>query len=55
MGKTLTVHTEKLDAFMKSTKEWLHSFFKTIDNYETIAVAAIGLGIILIIVGIILL
>lgn len=55
MGKTLTVHTEKLEAFMKSTKQWLDNFFKTMDANEIIAVVAIGLGIILVIVGIMIL
>ncbi len=55
MGKSVTINTEKLEAFINNVKLWLNNFFKTIDTYEMIALGAIGLGVVLIIVGLILL
>ena len=44
----------QLIAKIDQAQDWLKHFFKTMDDYETIAVAAIGLGFILLIVGIII-
>lgn len=45
---------EQMKAKINQAQEWLTNFFKTMDDYETIAVAGIGLGFILLIVGIII-
>lgn len=45
---------EQLKAKINKAQEWLSSFFKTMDKNETIAVAVIALGFILLIVGIVL-
>ena len=47
--------TVNINLNIKPIQEWLQNFFKTMDQYEMIAVAGIGLGLILLIVGLILL
>lgn len=44
----------QLQEKMHQAMDWLHNFFNTMDEYETIAVAGIGLGFILLIIGIII-
>ena len=38
-----------------NSKDWLINFFQTIDQYETISVIAIALGVILLVTGLIML
>ncbi|MFW5865465.1 MAG: hypothetical protein ACOCU6_00030 [Nanoarchaeota archaeon] len=61
MAKTVEISGESFkrlgDAIKSSLQQaqaWIEDFFRTIDTYETIAVSAIGIGIILIVAGSIL-
>lgn len=48
MAKTITIPTDKVQA-------WLKNFFQTIDMYEIIALACMGVGFVLVILGAIML
>ena len=61
MAKTVEISAEsfkqlsdKINKSLKQAQAWLENFFKTIDQYETIALGGMGLGFILIIAGIVL-
>ena len=58
MAKTVEISSESFkrlgDSISRSFNQaldWTKNFFATIDTYEIIAVSAIGIGLILIIVG----
>ena len=58
MAKTVEISAESfkqlgetISSYIHQAIDWLKNFFATIDTYEIIAVSAIGVGLILIIVG----
>lgn len=58
MAKTVEISSESFkrlgDTIKRSLQQaqaWIEDFFRTIDTYETIAVSAMGIGIILIVAG----
>ncbi|MGM5481221.1 MAG: hypothetical protein ACQESE_02300 [Nanobdellota archaeon] len=61
MAKTVEISSEsfkelgdKINKSLKQAQAWVENFFKTMDQYETIALGGMGVGLILIITGIIL-
>lgn len=54
MAKTIDINMDTIKAFFANIQAWLTNFFQTMDQHETIAVACIGLGFILFIIGLII-
>lgn len=54
MSKSVEINLDGVKEFFNKIIAWLKNFFDTIDQYETIAVAGIGLGLILVIIGLII-
>lgn len=50
-GKSFKRLSSTINSYLKKAQSWVKNFFKTIDMYETIAVGAMGLGLVLIIAG----
>lgn len=57
MAKSVNIPVDEwiasLKAFVHTARGWVEDFFRTITTYEAIAVGAIGLGLILLIIGLI--
>jgi hypothetical protein len=54
MVNSVSINTQAIEEWFKKTADWVKNFFETIDQEESLAVGAIGLGVILLILGIIL-
>ncbi len=55
MAKTIDISMDSFKKLYDDVSQWIIDFFNTADMYELIAVGAIGLGLILFIVGLIIL
>lgn len=55
MAKTVEISMDSFKKIYEDASTWVINFFDTADMYELIAAGAIGLGLILFIVGLIIL
>ena len=54
-GKSINIDTKAFEEFFGKVSEWTQDFFATMTQYEMISLIAMGVGLILLIVGLIML